>query len=70
MNFSGTFSRLLFATLTVCLYSCSAMAQEVGEASAASEPAAKSTFDIIFSGGIFGVSMIVLLFLLSLTAAY
>ena len=70
MNFSGTFSRLLFATLTVCLYSCSAMAREVGEASAASEPAAKSTFDIIFSGGIFGVSMIVLLFLLSLTAAY
>ena len=37
---------------------------------AASEPAAKSTFDIIFSGGYFGVGMIILLFVLSLIAAY
>jgi len=60
MKFSGTFSRLLFAMLTICLLGGSAMAQDAAETAA--EPAAKSTFDIIFSGGIFGVAMIVLLF--------
>ena len=68
MKFSGTFSRLLFAMLTICLLGGSAMAQDAAETAA--EPAAKSTFDIIFSGGIFGVAMIVLLFVLSLIAAY
>ena len=69
MIFSGTFRRMLFATLMVCLYSTAAMAQGANEA-AAGEPAAKSTFDIIFSGGYFGVGMIIVLFLLSLTASY
>ena len=41
-----------------------------GTEAAASGPAAKSTFDIIFSGGYFGVGMIILLFVLSLIAAY
>ena len=68
MKFSGTFSRLLFATLTICLLGGSAMGQDAE--TAASEPAAKSTFDIIFSGGYFGVGMIILLFVLSLIAAY
>ena len=68
MKFSGTFSRLLFAMMTICLLGGSAMAQDAE--TAASEPAAKSTFDIIFSGGIFGVGMIILLFVLSLIAAY
>jgi len=37
MKFSGTFSRLLFAMLTICLLGGSAMAQDAE--TAASEPA-------------------------------
>ena len=68
MKFSGMFSRLLFAMISICLLGGSAMAQDAE--TVASEPAAKSTFDIIFSGGIFGVGMIILLLVLSLIAAY
>jgi len=69
MKFSGTFSRLLFVICTICLLGGSAIAQDAAEV-ATNDPAAKSTFDIIFSGGIFGVGMIILLFVLSLIAAY
>ena len=68
MIFSGLFRRMLFAMLTICLFVSTTMAQEANEA--ATEPVPKSTFDIIFSGGPFGILMIVVLFLLSLTAAY
>jgi len=70
MILSGTVSRMLFAMLMVCLYSGAAMAQGAGEAATTNEPVSKGTFEIIFSGGIFGVTMIIVLFLLSLTAAY
>ena len=68
MIFSGMFRRMIFAILMVCLTGSAAMAQGANEASAEAVP--KSTFDIIFSGGVFGIMMIVVLFLLSLTAAY
>lgn len=68
MIFFGMFRQMLFAMLMVCLSGCAVMAQDANEAAA--EPVPKGTFDIIFSGGIFGVAMIILLFLLSLIAAY
>jgi len=68
MKFSGSFSRLLVAMTTICLLGGSTMAQ--GAEAAASKPATKSTFEVIFSGGPVGIGMIILLFVLSLIAAY
>ncbi len=68
-----THTNLVLTILTLCATNiclASTAWAQTGDAEPAAEPASQGFFSIIFSGGIVGISIMLLLFALSLTAAY